>query len=806
MLKKCSALLALLLVVNASWAQSRVPYIPETEPDTTAECSARDPQCTPPDATDQPATKRTRRSEIPSIRVAPERQPERTSDTLSSERQRLVQPQPDRPTEFQQFVEDSLGKRIPLFGYNLFQSVPSTFAPVDRIPVPSSYVVGPGDELLIRAWGQIDVDARVVVDRNGQIYLPKVGSVSVAGVTYDQLTDHMKAAVGRVFRNFDLRVTLGRLRSIQVFVVGYARRPGSYTVGSLSTLVNALFASGGPSPQGSMRHIQLKRGDRVVSDFDIYDLLLKGDKSKDAVLQPGDVIYIPPVGPQIAVSGSVNFPAIYELHSTATLGEEIDFAGGLSSVADGQRVIVERIEGRVTRKLEEFELNREGLAREVHDGDLVRVFSVSPKFENAVTLRGNVAEPGRYPFKAGMRVRDIIPNREFLLTRSFWNHQNAIGTVARNEDERLGTGKTSETLIAEDERSVGLQDRDAVNETTPLDLKRNLNHIQGQADLRNNVKRSAPEINWDYAVVQRLNPVDLSTALIPFNLRKAILDGDEKENLPLQAGDVITIFSQRDIAVPLEHQSKFVRLEGEFRAPGVYKVAPGETLRSLVERAGGLTDKAYIFGTQFTRESARDEQQASLDAMTRDLEMEARHQVVLAAARADQQQNIQAQLESQRALVDKLRQVKATGRVVLEIKPSDAGVDAFPVMALEDGDAVMVPHKPSIVSVVGSVYNQTSFLFHENSRIGNYLKLAGSGNRDSDMKHAFVIRADGSVLSRRSTSGLWSGSLENLLVLPGDTIVVPAQLEKGSTMRAFKDWSQLFSQLALGVAAINVLK
>ncbi|HET8667304.1 MAG TPA: sugar transporter, partial [Terriglobales bacterium] len=144
--------------------------------------------------------------------------------------------------------------------------------------------------------------------------------------------------------------------------------------------------------------------------------------------------------------------------------------------------------------------------------------------------------------------------------------------------------------------------------------------------------------------------------------------------------------------------------------------------------------------------------------------------------------------------------------VVLEIKPSDAGVDAFPVMALEDGDAVMVPHKPSIVSVVGSVYNQTSFLFHENSRIGNYLKLAGSGNRDSDMKHAFVIRADGSVLSRRSTSGLWSGSLENLLVLPGDTIVVPAQLEKGSTMRAFKDWSQLFSQLALGVAAINVLK
>ncbi len=542
---------------------------------------------------------------------------------------------PEGPTEFQLFVETSVGKRLPLFGYNLFQGVPSTFAPLDHIAVPANYVIGPGDELIIRAWGQIDVIARVVVDRNGQIYLPKVGSVSVAGTSYEQLPEHLKAAVGQVFRHFELRVTLGQMRSIQVFVVGYARRPGTYTVGSLSTLVNALFASGGPSIHGSMRHIELKRGNKVISDFDMYDLLLKGDKSKDVVLLPGDVIYIPAVGPQVAVAGSVNFPAIYELRSTATLGEELEVAGGLSSVADGQRVVVERIEDRTTRKVDEFTLDAAGQAHELHGSDLVRVFSVSPKFENAVTLRGNVADPGRYPFHPGMRVRDLIPNKEFLLTRGFWKNQNAAGDVqssalteledkARWQDERNSERlnvrrKASDKVI---DKSSDIAPGKALDRPSDKDSDDDWRQqsaiVEGQGGLRNEVKRNAPEINWDYAVIERLNPVDLTTTLVPFNLGKAILEGSDADNLPLNAGDVVTIFSQRDIAVSNEHQSKFVRLEGEFRGPGVYKANPGETLRSLVIRAGGLTDKAFIFGAQFTREAAQKEQQASLDHMIRD--------------------------------------------------------------------------------------------------------------------------------------------------------------------------------------------
>jgi polysaccharide export outer membrane protein len=680
--------------------------------------------------------------------------------------------------EFQEFVASSLGRKLSLFGYNLFDNVPSTFAPVDRIPVPADYVIGPGDELLIRAWGQIEMDAHVVVDRTGAIFVPKVGSVSVAGLKYQQLPDSLRASIGRVFRNFDLTVTMGQLRSIQIFVVGYARRPGSYTVSSLSTLVNALFASGGPSMRGSMRHIQLKRNGKVVTEFDVYDLLQKGDKSKDVLLMPGDVIYIPPVGPQVAMAGSVNFPAIYELRGVTTLGEQIDSTGGLTSVADGQRVIVERIEGHTTRKVDEFKLDAAGMKREIRDGDLVRVFSLSPKFDDAVTIRGNVAQPGRYPWHEGMRVHDLIPNREFLLTRTYWQEQNVVGGMPATGSD-WGTGW-----------------QNGVASVTNSDPK---------TEVRNEIKRSAPEINWDYAVIQRADPVDLSTSLIPFNLGKALSESGGEENVLLRAGDVVTIFSQNDMAVAMERRSKFVRLEGEFLAPGVYKVAAGETLRSVIKRAGGLTPQAYLFGTQFTRESARVSQQKSLDQMVKDLEVEVEKQTISdVSLKPEQQDALKTEHDTQRTLIQKLSQIKAEGRVVLEIDPRKNGAEALPDIALEDGDRVLIPHESATVSVVGSVYSQSSYLFRKNMRIQDYLKMAGNGTRDADTKHTFIVRADGSVLSKQAVSSAWSGSFNSIRALPGDTIVVPTQLERGSFVRGLKDWSQIIGQFGLAAAAIGV--
>ena len=188
-----------------------------------------------------------------------------------------------------------------LFGQSLFDQTPSTFAPLDLLQVPNDYTVGPGDELQIRIWGQLEANLRTSVDRSGQIYIPRVGQVSVAGLHYGELEQHLKAEVSKVFRNFNLTANLGRLRSIQILVVGNARFPGTYTISSLSTLVNAIFASGGPTPHGSLRDIQVRRDGARITDFDFYDLLIKGDKSRDVRLQPGDVLFIPPVGPFAAI-------------------------------------------------------------------------------------------------------------------------------------------------------------------------------------------------------------------------------------------------------------------------------------------------------------------------------------------------------------------------------------------------------------------------------------------------------------------------------------------------------------------------
>ncbi len=709
-----------------------------------------------------------------------------------------VIPEPP-PNEFQEFVASSVGRRLPLYGHNLFERVPTTFAPVDRIPVTDDYQIGPGDEILIRAWGQIDLNGKLVVDRGGEVFLPKVGTLSVAGLKYQQLPEYFRTAIGRVFRNFDLTVSLGQLRSIQVFVVGQARRPGSYTVSSLCTLVNALFASGGPSGAGSMRHIQLKRDNRVVTEFDFYDLLLRGDKSKDARLLPGDVIYIPPAGPSIAIAGSVNVPAIYELREGMDLASAVAMAGGLATTADGQKVVVERIADHNTRRVDEFPLDDAGWKRTLKDGDVVRIFSLSPRFENAVTLRGNVAHPGRVEWHPGMRLRDLIPNQEALVTRDYWRAANAAtDTIAR------GGEKSSER---NDERSGDRNGEKADHEADRQLPPAKTATEATTAKLRNQIARNAPEINWDYAVIQRLNPEDLTTRLVPFDLGKLVLEGDERNNLALEAGDAVTIFSQSDLAVPLARQSKFIRLEGEFRSAGVYRAEPGETVRHLVERAGGLTANAYLYGADFTRESVRNSQQKGLEQLIEQLdESITRGALAPAGVSPDEIADKRAQLEAQRQLVEKLRDVKPTGRVVLDLKPNARGAGELPEIALEDGDRFVVPYRPSTVELLGAVYNKNSFLYQREERVDDYLRRAGGPTRDADASRMFLIRADGSVLSRQSVKGLWNGGFTALRLMPGDAIVVPERLSHGSLLRGLRDWSQVFSQFALGAAAVRIIQ
>lgn len=784
-------------------------------------------------------------------------------------------PLPPEPlTEFQKFVASTTGEVLPIYGANLFQTVPSTFAPVDMAPVPSDYVIGPGDELRIRVWGQVSFQANVRVDRSGDIYLPHVGPVQVAGLKFSELDSHLRAAIGRVYRNFDLIADMGRIRSIQIYIAGQARRPGVYTVSSLSTLVDALFASGGPSVHGSLRHIELRRGGSVVTVFDLYDLIAHGDKTKDAKLLPEDVIYIPPVGPEVALTGSVRVSAVYELRPNETLGDLFNDAGGITAVASSARVSIERIENHRDREAMEIAYDHSGLATPLADGDVIHVNSIIPRYQKTVTLRGNIANPGRFAWHKGMRVSDLIPDKDSLVTRNYWwrraqqglpapefepspdlagltqpshpiqlpraNSQNQVpqipgqppqqqenalapnsgmGGAAANQNPQMqspeaqyqsqnGQQPSSAFGTSEPTQRAGAGTGTGTISTLAMQQESHYTGLRG-ATQPTQVRILAPEIDWDYAAIERLDPETLKTKLLPFDLGKLVLDHDQTQNLELQPGDVVTIFSEADIRLPRAQQTKLITLEGEFVHSGVYTATPGEKLRDLIERAGGLTPGAYLYGSEFSRESTRVLQQARIDEYVQSVEMEMqRGSMALIAAGAGNnvdQNGRTAESVAGQQLVSRLRQIRATGRIVLEFKPGASGVDAIPDISLEDGDVFVVPAVPASVNVVGAVYNQNSFLYERSRRVAAYLRLAGGPNRNADVRHAFIIRADGEVISRAAMNNLWGDSFENLRLNPGDTIVVPDKTIKVPALRNIMDWSTMFSQLALGAAYLTVL-
>lgn len=691
---------------------------------------------------------------------------------------------PDPPTEYQKFVKSSADMELPIFGSSLFNDVPTTFAPLDRVPVTPDYTVGPGDELELRLWGQINANERLVVDRSGDVFLPQVGRISVSGLRFIDLQPIMKTSIGRVFRNFEMTVNMGQLRSIQVFVMGRARRPGTYTVSSLSTLVNALFASGGPSPQGSMRNIQVKRAGRVVTTFDLYDLLLRGDKSHDISLQPGDVIYIPKAGPRVAIGGSVETAAIYEMTPNTSLRDALGYAGGLSPVAAGQHAILERVDARATLMAQNIDLSDAGLDTSLQDGDIVKLLQVVPRFNKTVTLKGNVADAVRLPWFDGMKVSDLIPDKRALLTREYWVEHN-----------RLSEGSAGHVDLVSDP---------VADRSTTSAITGEKGVLKREFDSKNDVRQAAPDINWSYAAIERLDAQTLTTHLIGFNLGKVVLEHDAAEDRTLEPGDVVTVFSKADFVTPASEQTRFVRIEGEVHMAGVYSVRPGETLRELVARAGGLTDRAYLFGAQFTRESVRREQQKRytdyVDELERRLD-ESSSSLISHSLNADREAQMQTSLLQQRTALERLRRTPATGRIVLDLQPESSGLDSIPDLPLENNDRLVIPNAPSIIDVVGTVYNQGSFVFKPDIKAGEYLKQAGGPTRYADKKQMFIIRADGSVWSKGAHS-----SFDSVEMHPGDTLVVPALAPKSSFARNMLDWSQAVTGFGISAAAMNTLK
>jgi protein involved in polysaccharide export with SLBB domain len=492
------------------------------------------------------------------------------------------------------------------------------------------------------------------------------------------------------------------------------------------------------------------------------------------------------------------------------------------------------------------------LAKLLKDGDVLRIYPLSPRFENAVTLRGNVAQPGRYLWKEGMRVSDLIPSRDFLITRDFWNRQNkpgpgnanhAFGTQRANPSAHPRIDQTGERRTDQsgnqpsnqpgsqpteqfgapradrlDDQSDDQSDDQAADPPGEV-----AGSIDQAGELRNDASgfgdRSASsrttmiatvgqnnaEINWEYAVIERLDEHDLSTRLIPFRLVNAIDNRASADNQLLRAGDVVTIFSRADLNLPIEKHASFVRVGGEVNAPGVYRVNPGETLREVVEEAGGLTPHSYLYASLLTRVSTRHAQEEQLQQATEQMQRELVARYANAAPTTGQTAaDQQTQLSLQQAALARLATIKPTGRVVLEMKPDAVTVADIPDFSLEDGDTFYIPPRLSTVQVEGSVYNANAFRHQPEKRLVAYLNDAGGATREADPKRIFVIHADGTVVSRQARNS--HGGFDKLRLLPGDAIVVPEKLKVSSKMNDFLQASQFASQTALTAAALSVVK
>ncbi len=560
-------------------------------------------------------------------------------------------PAPTRPAKrvaaeagpFQAYATGVTGQNLAIFGKDLFSDVPSTFAPFDSAQVNQDYVIGTGDELQVRGWGMVDIDVSATVDRSGAIFIPRVGSVKVSGVQYKDLQGYLKKAVGKIYNNFELTASIAQTRAVQIYVVGHAVRPGTYTLSAMSTLLNALFTSGGPDATGSMRNIQLKRGNQTVTTFDLYDMLVKGDKSSDLTLRDGDVIYIPEVGPLVALTGNVKQPAIFELKGNANLADVVSWAGGFDSAAETKQVIVEK--------------------------------NVDNKYKTVIEL---IADRG----------------------------------------------------ISSQLASV------AVNPT-----------------------------------------------------------------------DVLRVFAPGAVPVEAQIQNEYVRVGGEAKQSGIFLLRKGETLRELVTRLGGANENGYLFATQLTRESVRRIQQAKLnevaDRFERDLESNATQRMGASADQANAAK-LAAEVQQQRRIVEKLRAIKAEGRIVLDLPGLETQIKNLPDLPLQDGDSIYIPRRPGTIDVLGSVFQQNAFVYRPQRTVNDYIQQAGGLTVNSDKSEMYIIRADGTAKSGQSSG--WFSSVGGLALNPGDTVVVPEKIDRSTFMQSLKEWTTIFYQFGLGAAGLKVLK
>lgn len=720
-------------------------------------------------------------------------------------------------------------REIRQFGYDFFSN--SGAASQDNLPVGADYVIGPGDALRIDIWGPLQARHELEVDRNGEISIPRVGPVKVWGLSYAQLQPVLDKAVSRYFKGHELNVTLGKLRSIQVFVVGEVHAPGAYTVSSLASAINALSAAGGPSRNGSLRQVRLLRGGKVIQEIDLYAMFLTGDRSRDLRVENGDTLFVPVIGPVAAVAGEVKRPAIYELKGETSLSALIEMAGGISAAGDKGRIQVERLEGNSARVIldhlpRQGELLQELSRVAVSDRDLVKVFPFYDEARGVVTLSGNVTRPGQYQYREGMTLRDLIPEYGALLPESYLGAVEITRLQLPDRHREKLSANLGQALEGDPKENLALMPQDQVRVFSLWQMQeRPMVSISGQVvkpgsypfypqmtvrDLlteAGSLKRNALLNNAELTRVEVRQGGALSTR-VNLDLNR-VLAADPEANLTLQPDDLLIV---RGITEWTEASDRVVTLAGEVRYPGSYSITKGERLSSVLNRAGGFTERAYLRGARFTRESVREMQQKRMDEVIARSEREIMKKQTELPTLLPSAEDLQATRESLDLLLqslEKLKQARAEGRIVLRLAHAEELARTEYDLELMGGDQLEVPLTPSVVNVLGQVYNPTTFVYRERNSVASYLRDSGGPLPDAEECEMYIVRADGTVAGRQNSSfgwdeqGSWNwGGFTSRPLLPGDTLVLPQKLERIAWLREIKDITTIVSQVALTAGTV----
>jgi polysaccharide biosynthesis/export protein len=666
----------------------------------------------------QQLTSETQQATPETQQTTPETQEEETSATE-------ITAHGETTSVIERYVNDYAVSRVSQFGYSLFARSAAAFAPSGSVPVGPDYVIGPGDEIRINVWGKIEGVWSPVVDINGNISLPKIGVVGVTGLTFKQLQDFLKKELSQYYSGFEMNVSMGALRTIRIYLVGNVRVPGAYTISSLSTLINGLFETRGPSRTGTMRDIQVKRNGKTILHFDMYDFLLSGDKTNDIRLMPEDIIYIPPIGDHVAIAGSVKNPAIYEMKGDMTALDLIKMAGGFNELVFNARLQVSRIVDNARTIVFESDVPHAGEIK-LQGGDIVNTYTVLSGKE-IVKIAGAVANAGAYGFSEGMTIKDLISLSGGLIYSAY-------------------------------------------DETAELTR----------------------------VTVTNKGPV---TEKITIKLKDAI-EGKTESNITLQQNDYLFVRN-----VPDWRLYRAVTISGEVNFPGTYTIEKGELLSSLIQRAGGFTKDAYLNGTIFTRGSVRARQQETINEMVDRLERElaAQGTAEIASTLSEESAKVlSTELGQKRQFIEAMRGLKAKGRIVIKLASPDKLKGTPDDISLEEGDSIYIPEDPRMIYTIGSVYNQSAFIYDKQKDVSDYIQLSGNYTETADKGKVYLIKANGSAINPGGGGFLSRNNIASAKLQSGDSIIVPEKVEKSQWLMQVKDITQILYQIAVTAGVLIV--